>query len=117
MATFLHANKSKSFRLAFTICLLMLLQLESSSQNCSVKGGLISTSDATGMLCSGDGISDIVSLNVTNSVGPNSRILITNDLFEIVAISESTSVDFEGKAPALIRFGILVLRAIYRGLL
>jgi len=76
----------------------MLLQVKSFSQNCSVSGGSISTNDVTGTLCTRVGVSHIVNINVNNSVGSNSRIVITNDLFEIVAISETRSVDLGGLA-------------------
>ena len=76
----------------------MLLQLKSFSQNCSVSGGTISTNDVTGTLCTRVGISHIVTINVNNSAGSNSRTVITNDLFEIVAISETRSIDLGGLA-------------------
>ena len=82
----------------YSIALFMLLQLKSFSQNCSVSGGTISTNDVTGTLCTRVGISHIVNINVNNSIGSNSRIVITNDLFEIVAISETRSIDLGGLA-------------------
>ena len=96
MARFLHRDKFKCIHLLFG--LFMLLQLKSFSQNCSVSGGTISTNDVTGTLCTRVGISHIVNINVNNSVGSNSRIVITNDLFEIVAISETRSIDLGGLA-------------------
>ena len=84
--------------LLFTACFFMLLQLKSFSQNCSVSGGTISTNDITGTLCTRVGISKIVNINVNNNVGSNSRIVITNDLFEIVAVSETRSIDLGGLA-------------------
>jgi hypothetical protein len=82
--------------LLFTVCLFLLLQIKSFSQNCSVSGGTINTNDITGTLCTRVGISHLVNINVNNSTGSNSRIVIINDLFEIVAISETRSIDLGG---------------------
>lgn len=84
--------------LLFTVCFFMVLQLKSFSQNCSARGGTISTDDISGTLCTKVGISHIANINVNNSVGSDSRIVITNDLFEIVAISETKSIDLGGLA-------------------
>jgi Putative metal-binding motif len=96
MATFLHADRSKYIRLLVTICLFILLQLKSFSQNCSVSGGVISTNDISGTLCKRVGIPHIANINVNNSIGSNSRIVVINDLFEFAAIFETTSIDLGG---------------------
>ena len=98
MARVLNCDTSNGNRALLTLCLFMLLQLQSFSQNCSVSGGNISTNDVTGTVCTRVGNSHIVTINVNNSVGPNSRTVITNDLFEIVAVSETRSVDIGGLA-------------------
>src|SRR5688572_653663 len=98
MARFLHRDGFKSIYLLFSVCLILLLPLKSFSQTCSVSGGTISTNDVTGTLCTRVGTSHIVNINVSNSAGTNSRTVITNDLFEIAAISETRSIDLGGLA-------------------
>jgi hypothetical protein len=69
--------------------------LGATGQVCNVNAGAISTS-STKTFCGGDGIADVVTVNVTGAVGDNYRILYMDAFGTIKAIQQGSTFDFEG---------------------
>ncbi len=61
----------------------------------SVDGGTITTNDEL-IICSGDGIDDIVTVSVSGSSGDNSRWVITNPAGDIIGFSLTNEFNFDG---------------------
>jgi len=70
-----------------------------------VDGGEIMTSDSTVFvsLCSGDGLSDLISVNNSGAIGDSIQYLITNDSDIILVVSLGSEFDFEGIPPGVCR--------------
>lgn len=64
-------------------------------QKSAVNGGSIQTSDAL-MLCTGDGVEDIVQIDLVDEVGLNSAWIITNVDGEVLELPSGPPFNFEG---------------------
>jgi len=65
------------------------------AQVCNINAGTISTSSAKSF-CSGDGIANLVNVNITGAVGDNYRILYADANGVIKIIQQGTTFNFEG---------------------
>ncbi len=65
------------------------------AQDCTVDGGVISPSGNT-VICSGDGNSDIINVNLSNNSGSNSLWLLTDQNNVILSTGTSAEFNFEG---------------------
>ncbi len=62
----------------------------------TVEGGELSSNGETSFdFCVGDGIPDIVDVQINGSLGPNSTYLVTDENNQILDVSNQTSFDFE----------------------
>jgi hypothetical protein len=91
-------KKIQRMKKILTLFLLIVCTMpDVTAQVCNVSAGAISTS-STKTFCSGDGIGDVVTVNVTGAVGENYRIIYMDAFGTIQAIQQGSTYDFEGWA-------------------
>ena len=69
------------------------------------EGGNISLADgsSTTSICTGDGVADALSVTIADNTGENFTFIITDDNNNILDLTESGSIDFEGTPPGICR--------------
>lgn len=88
----MRLNPSKGYHIIIVSFLVLFCLSTSYGQLCTVNGGEISTASAN-ILCRKDGSSNLFEVNLSNSSGPYSRWLITNQSDLVLFILDSNPLD------------------------